>query len=77
MQGGSESISGSLTQKNVEVEYSVLTGADGHSMPSYLVHAHEYGQHIKAKVLDCSNIDTLSTEKIIVPEYIQFGVQCK
>ena len=58
-----------------ELEYSTIIRGDG--SPSYSVIENIYGIKIKGVIRSCSKIDTLSSDEIILPEFIQIGMNCK
>ncbi len=60
---------------SLQVEYATIIEGDG--SPSYMVIENVYGMNISGVIGSCAKIDTLISEKIILPEFIQIGMNCK
>ena len=59
-----------------DVQFSLgISSAEG-GRPDYQVIAYEYGTVIKGTIGQCTELDTISTENIVLPEYFQIGLSC-
>lgn len=74
---GRKTVKVSGNQK-VDIDIGIISGdADGTTRPSYMIQAYEHGEHITARIKDCGVLDTLSSEKIILPEAVQVELRCQ